>query len=79
MCPDSETVQASISKLRGQRVERVNESFYNFIFLQSYGGFLTASILGRGDGVFKCGVAVAPVTDWRYYGEFILLAIFVTF
>ena len=36
---------------------------------QSYGGFLTASILGRGDGVFKCGVAVAPVTDWRYYGR----------
>lgn len=34
----------------------------------SYGGFLTASVLGQqSSDVFKCGVSVAPVTDWRYY------------
>ncbi|XP_072034562.1 prolyl endopeptidase FAP-like isoform X4 [Amphiura filiformis] len=33
----------------------------------SYGGFATTSVLGRGSGLFKCGIAVAPVTDWRYY------------
>jgi dipeptidyl-peptidase-4 len=33
----------------------------------SYGGFLTAMSLGRGGDVFKAGIAVAPVTDWRYY------------
>ncbi|WAR09525.1 DPP4-like protein [Mya arenaria] len=33
----------------------------------SYGGFLTASVIARGTEAFKCGLAVAPVTDWRYY------------
>jgi dipeptidyl-peptidase-4 len=33
----------------------------------SYGGFLTALCLEKGDGIFKTGVAVAPVTSWRYY------------
>ncbi|KAK3607739.1 hypothetical protein CHS0354_040649 [Potamilus streckersoni] len=33
----------------------------------SHGGFLTASVLGSGKNVFECGIAVAPVTDWRYY------------
>ncbi|KAL9958899.1 hypothetical protein ACROYT_G035972 [Oculina patagonica] len=33
----------------------------------SYGGFLTTYILSKNTGVFKCGIAVAPVTDWRYY------------
>ncbi|CAB4045518.1 venom dipeptidyl peptidase 4 isoform X2, partial [Paramuricea clavata] len=34
----------------------------------SYGGFLTSYILSTQDGrVFQSGVAVAPVTDWRYY------------
>jgi dipeptidyl-peptidase-4 len=34
----------------------------------SYGGFLTAHALGdRDNDIFKCGIAVAPVTDWRYY------------
>lgn len=36
---------------------------------QSYGGFLTTSVIGRGTEAFKCGLAVAPVTDWRYYGQ----------
>lgn len=33
----------------------------------SYGGFLTALCLEKGDGIFKAGIAVAPVTSWRYY------------
>ena len=36
--------------------------------LQSYGGFVTLHALADDrDNVFGCGVAVAPVTDWRYY------------
>ncbi|RUS77449.1 hypothetical protein EGW08_014787, partial [Elysia chlorotica] len=37
------------------------------IFGWSYGGYLSASVLGRKEEVFKCGIAVAPVTDWIYY------------
>ncbi|XP_052812191.1 dipeptidyl peptidase 4-like isoform X2 [Mya arenaria] len=33
----------------------------------SYGGFLTSMVLGQGTGTFDCGMAVAPVTDYRYY------------
>lgn len=36
----------------------------------SYGGFVTASVLARDaekDNVFKCGISVAPVTNWIYY------------
>ena len=36
---------------------------------QSYGGFVTSHALGRKESPFQCGVAVAPVTDWRYYGK----------
>ncbi|MDR1526346.1 MAG: S9 family peptidase [Dysgonamonadaceae bacterium] len=33
----------------------------------SYGGFNTLMSMSRGNGVFKAGIAIAPVTDWRYY------------
>lgn len=33
----------------------------------SYGGFNTLMSMTEGRGVFKAGVAVAPVTDFRYY------------
>ncbi|XP_031572937.1 dipeptidyl peptidase 4-like isoform X2 [Actinia tenebrosa] len=33
----------------------------------SYGGYLTTYVLSKNSGVFKVGMAVAPVTDWRYY------------
>lgn len=33
----------------------------------SYGGFISASCMLKGDGAFKLGIAVAPVTNWRYY------------
>lgn len=35
---------------------------------QSYGGYVTSMVLGSGSGVFKCGIAVAPVSRWQYYG-----------
>lgn len=33
----------------------------------SFGGFNTLLSMSEGRPVFKCGVAVAPVTDWRFY------------
>ncbi|XP_077997531.1 inactive dipeptidyl peptidase 10-like isoform X2 [Glandiceps talaboti] len=33
----------------------------------SYGGFASAMALANGGDTFTCAMAVAPVTDWRYY------------
>ncbi len=33
----------------------------------SYGGFMSSTCLFKGDGVFKMAIAVAPVSNWRYY------------
>merc|ERR1712107_459770 len=36
----------------------------------SYGGFVTASVLAADadqSNIFKCGISVAPVTNWIYY------------
>ena len=33
----------------------------------SYGGFMTTLAMTKGADVFKMGIAVAPVTNWRYY------------
>jgi dipeptidyl aminopeptidase/acylaminoacyl peptidase len=33
----------------------------------SYGGYVTLKVLEADSGVFSLGMAVAPVTDWRYY------------
>ena len=33
----------------------------------SYGGYNTIMSMSQGTPVFKCGIAVAPVTDWRFY------------
>jgi dipeptidyl-peptidase-4 len=37
------------------------------IFGWSFGGYMSAMCLMKGNGVFKTAVSVAPVTDWRYY------------
>ncbi|HEX7584636.1 MAG TPA: S9 family peptidase [Prolixibacteraceae bacterium] len=33
----------------------------------SYGGFMTALCMEKGTDVFKAGISVAPVTNWRFY------------
>ncbi|MCR5680512.1 MAG: S9 family peptidase [Prevotella sp.] len=33
----------------------------------SYGGFNTLMSMSEGRGVFCCGIAIAPPTDWRFY------------
>jgi dipeptidyl-peptidase 4 len=37
------------------------------IFGWSYGGFTTCLSMEKGGSLFKAGIAVAPVTDWRFY------------
>lgn len=37
------------------------------IFGWSYGGYMSALCLTKGADYFKMGIAVAPVTNWRYY------------
>lgn len=40
----------------------------------SYGGYVSAMMMGKDvDGVFKCGISVAPVVNWYYYGELLWL------
>jgi dipeptidyl-peptidase 4 len=33
----------------------------------SYGGYMTLMAMTTGEKVFRAGIAVAPVTDWRFY------------
>lgn len=33
----------------------------------SYGGFTSSTCMFKGEDVFKMGIAVAPVSNWRYY------------
>jgi dipeptidyl-peptidase-4 len=37
------------------------------IWGRSYGGYMTLLCLTRGAGIFSMGIAVAPVTNWRFY------------
>ncbi|KAG9349742.1 hypothetical protein JZ751_028190, partial [Albula glossodonta] len=39
------------------------------VYGKAYGGFLTSLLLLSPVTLFRCGVAVAPVTDWRLYGS----------
>ncbi|MEG1574283.1 MAG: DPP IV N-terminal domain-containing protein, partial [Bacteroidales bacterium] len=44
-------------------VDSRNISIYGW----SFGGYITLMSMTLGDGIFKSGVAVAPVTDWHFY------------
>lgn len=39
-----------------------------------YGGYVTSMVLGLGNQqkVYKCGVAVSPISDWLYYSKALL-------
>ncbi|MFC3335292.1 S9 family peptidase [Flavobacterium palustre] len=37
------------------------------IFGWSYGGFMASNCILKGDDIFKMAIAVAPVTNWRFY------------
>jgi dipeptidyl-peptidase-4 len=37
------------------------------IFGWSYGGFVVCMSMEKGGEIFKAGISVAPVTDWRFY------------
>lgn len=37
------------------------------IFGWSYGGYMSSLCLFKGNDVFKAGIAVAPVTNWKWY------------
>ncbi|XP_029980044.1 inactive dipeptidyl peptidase 10-like [Sphaeramia orbicularis] len=39
------------------------------VYGKAYGGFLCSVLLLSYSSMFKCGVAVAPITNWRLYGS----------
>lgn len=41
-----------------------------------YGGYVTTMLLGSQQKVFKCGIAVSPITDWLYYSKSTILIFF---
>ena len=59
-------IKYQVRKNKNKNHEMLNQFHCNFSIL----GFVTTSVLAADadqDNVFKCGIAVAPVTNWIYY------------
>ena len=42
----------------------------------SYGGYIATKMLSEQfDNLLTCGVAVSPVVDWRFYGNYMVLKV----
>eukprot|EP00062_Callorhinchus_milii_P011350 gi/632957235/ref/XP_007894368.1/ PREDICTED: inactive dipeptidyl peptidase 10 [Callorhinchus milii] len=39
------------------------------VYGKGYGGYVTSRILSSNEKLFKCGIVVAPVTDWKLYAS----------
>ncbi|XP_070694436.1 inactive dipeptidyl peptidase 10-like [Pempheris klunzingeri] len=39
------------------------------VYGKAYGGFLSSLLLLSHSSTFRCGIAVAPITNWRLYGS----------
>nr|XP_046259544.1 inactive dipeptidyl peptidase 10-like [Scatophagus argus] len=39
------------------------------VYGKAYGGFLSSLLLLSHSSVFRCGIAAAPITNWRLYGS----------
>ncbi|MFY0642991.1 MAG: S9 family peptidase [Bacteroidia bacterium] len=57
--------QISAAKVLGQ-MEDIDEDRIG-IWGWSYGGYMSSLALAKGNEVFKMAIAVAPVSNWRYY------------
>lgn len=74
-------VKRALGRLEvADQIAGINYALDEFAFLDrnrvgvsgvSYGGYVSAMILTDRDAgdLVKCGVAVSPVVDWRFYGE----------
>jgi dipeptidyl-peptidase-4 len=56
-----------ISAARSLAEERFVDENRIAIWGWSYGGFMSTLCLEKGSDVFAAAIAVAPVTNWRYY------------
>ena len=64
--PELEDLAAGVDFLvREQGVDPARVGLYG----GSYGGFLTLMALFTRPGLFACGAALRPVTDWRHYND----------
>ncbi|KAI4805459.1 hypothetical protein KUCAC02_010073 [Chaenocephalus aceratus] len=39
------------------------------VYGKAYGGYLSSLLLLSHSSMFQCGIAVAPITNWRLYGS----------
>lgn len=44
-----------------------------------YGGYVTSMVLGLQQDVYKCGIAVSPISDWQFYSKNLIYKFFVDF